>query len=599
MIKINIEIFVTSHKESVKLEHPLLKYVQVGPEHDDVFSYHYRDNDGENISEKNESFCELTTQYWAWKNKKLDYYGFCHYRRFFVFSENKLSEDVGGNVILSKINDNTLNILGYNRDIESEIQNYDILVTEPYNVTVGKVSKVYWQYKTGKSLYVKDLDTMIDIIIERYPEYRPAMDEYLNGTMFYQANMFIMNDKFFQIYNQWMFDILFEVEKRIDLSLYSKESTRVIGHLGERLLGIFVKHIEMNNLGVIGVVQRCLIENTDEVAINPAFESGVPIVMASNDYFAPYAGATILSIMESSSDEQNYDIVIMGTGITKDSKNLLNSLVRGKKNFSIRVFDVENMLNDFSLSTEDHISKDTYSRFLIPIIFSKYSKVLYLDGDLIVKADVQEIFDINLGNKIIGAVRDIGYISLYNGGNKEVVEAADNILKLEDPYSYFNAGVLVINVKRLSEKYPGYELMEHASKHKYRYMDQDVLNELFQNEKIILGMEWNVMHYLKGHREALINEWMPKQFQKEYMIARENPKIVHYAGNIKPWTDLYEDLGGEFWKTIQGSILFPIIYSRYIYDTIPHHNMSCNDSNTSLRKTVARRLVEKINNIPK
>ena len=44
------------------------------------------DNTGENISEKRMTFCELTTQYWAWKNVDADYYGFCHYRRYFSFS---------------------------------------------------------------------------------------------------------------------------------------------------------------------------------------------------------------------------------------------------------------------------------------------------------------------------------------------------------------------------------------------------------------------------------------------------------------------------------------------------------------------------------
>ena len=76
------EIYVVSHKDIRMPEGNIYIPVQVGPAKDD-FSGFVRDNTGENISEKNPNYCELTAQYWAWKNRKADVKGLVHYRRCF------------------------------------------------------------------------------------------------------------------------------------------------------------------------------------------------------------------------------------------------------------------------------------------------------------------------------------------------------------------------------------------------------------------------------------------------------------------------------------------------------------------------------------
>jgi len=84
----NIKILVATHKESFVLQNPLLFPIQVGS----VLSGKrlpdmLHDATGDNISEKNKSYCELTAQYWAWKNLDADYYGFFHYRRYMSFAK--------------------------------------------------------------------------------------------------------------------------------------------------------------------------------------------------------------------------------------------------------------------------------------------------------------------------------------------------------------------------------------------------------------------------------------------------------------------------------------------------------------------------------
>ena len=109
--KPDIKIFV-SHRidlDSETIDNPLYIPVRCGAVYDEREGVTMLGDDtGDNISEKRESFCELTVQYWAWKNIKADYYGLCHYRRYFSFADEKLEEDIWGNINFSFIDDKAI-----------------------------------------------------------------------------------------------------------------------------------------------------------------------------------------------------------------------------------------------------------------------------------------------------------------------------------------------------------------------------------------------------------------------------------------------------------------------------------------------------------
>ena len=98
----DIKIFVTHtpNRDTMRVNNSLFYNVIAGSDFQtkEVPEGVYQDNQGDNISSLNKSYCELTTQYWAWKNMQADYYGFCHYRRFFSFSEKKIKETSWGTI---------------------------------------------------------------------------------------------------------------------------------------------------------------------------------------------------------------------------------------------------------------------------------------------------------------------------------------------------------------------------------------------------------------------------------------------------------------------------------------------------------------------
>ena len=86
------------------------------------------DNTGENISEKNSMYCELTAQYWAWKNLNADYYGFFHYRRYLNFSDRRYREDRWGNVRENILSEEMKEKYGLSDGkIEALVSSYDLV----------------------------------------------------------------------------------------------------------------------------------------------------------------------------------------------------------------------------------------------------------------------------------------------------------------------------------------------------------------------------------------------------------------------------------------------------------------------------------------
>ena len=127
--KQRIRIFVTTHKEVDKPKSDILQPVQVGPKNT-RFPWAFQDDEGENIADKNPMYCELTTQYWAWKNVDADYYGFCHYRRYFDFSGVEHKENAYGEIMDDYIDAASIKRYGLDDEsIKKAIAGADVVTT--------------------------------------------------------------------------------------------------------------------------------------------------------------------------------------------------------------------------------------------------------------------------------------------------------------------------------------------------------------------------------------------------------------------------------------------------------------------------------------
>lgn len=217
-------ILVVSHKNSIFPTDDIYRPIIVGNNQVKNFE---KDNSGVNISGKNSNYCELTALYWAWKNTDLDIIGLCHYRRYFNF---KGKEEKHIDITFTQMED----YIKINMDeIEKILKNIDIIL--PKKVETG--TTIEKQYR--RDHISSDWDILLEVLKEKYPKYYEESKEIFKEQSNYGCNMFISSKKIFNEYMEWLFDILFEVEKRIVISDDSYQK-RVFGFMSERLLHLYV-----------------------------------------------------------------------------------------------------------------------------------------------------------------------------------------------------------------------------------------------------------------------------------------------------------------------------------------------------------------------
>ena len=177
-----------------------------------------KDNTGENISKKNASYCELTGLYWAWKNLKDDYIGLAHYRRHFG---KKTKNPFDG-------------VLTYNQ-VQPMLSKYKIFVPKKRKYYI---ETLYSHYQ--HTHYASQLDLTRKIIEEKYPDYLKSYDDVVKQTYGYMFNMMIMQRKYLDEYCKWLFDILFELEKRISPQNLSAFQGRFYGRISEIIFNVWL-----------------------------------------------------------------------------------------------------------------------------------------------------------------------------------------------------------------------------------------------------------------------------------------------------------------------------------------------------------------------
>lgn len=275
-------------------------------------------------------------------------------------------------------------------------------------------------------------------------------------------------------------------------------------------------------------------------------EAVVPIIFAANEAFAPPCAVAIASVFANASSNRFYDVVVLESDIRPETRQLLQSLTRGQPHLSIRFFNAAPLIQGYDLKANYHITVETFYRFLIQDLLPDYDKVLYLDGDLVCDQDVAELYDEDVGGFLLAAVRDADMLGNLNL-KPQRVEYLRQELDMRQPYDYFQAGVLLLNLKEMRSAYSTRQWLTFAT-HRYLYSDQDVLNRYCQGRVKYLDMGWNVLMDFDNYRVAEIISAAPEDVRQAYLASRACPRIVHYAGYRKPWKYPNVNFGLLFWK---------------------------------------------------
>lgn len=562
----NIKIYVACHKESYVPENPYLYPIQVGT----ALSRNYldgmlHDNDGDNISEKNKSYCELTAQYWAWKNDDADYYGFFHYRRYFAFNPELDRDDGWGNITYDRISESAVKEMKLQPEVMKRlILKYDVISVKGRRYSQiqedGSAMDIYHEYGMANFQHRKDLDIALQVLEERHPEFKEAARTYMKADTAHECNMFIMKKEIYHAYCEWLFDILFETEKRIDTTWYSVEEYRVMGYLAERLCGIYYTYLKSKTeIRSYELPKTLFRDTTPRSILRPKFENGIPIVLSANDRFAPYLDVMIQSIMANANPTRQYDIIVLFNDISEKNRNLIIWGARNKDNISVRFIRVCEYFDTDKLFVDQHLSVETYYRLVIPEIMPDYHKILYLDCDMVVNHDVSELYDLDLSGCIIGAAKDIDVAGQVNLKKNDWDRYAVEDLNLACAFDYFQAGVLIIDLDQLRKTADAKKMIELAISRSWRCHDQDILNIICKGRVHYLPQKWNVLMDWQepGRSRMQILKMAPRGLYEEYMEARKKPYMIHFAGYQKPWDVVDCDFAEYFWEYAKMSTYYP------------------------------------------
>lgn len=210
-----IKIIIATHKKYTMPEDAIYLPLHVGKEGKEDLGY-TGDNTGDHISQRNASFCELTGLYWGWKNLECDYMGLAHYRRHFsVKKKSILTEE----------------------EVAPLLSQYDILVPKKRKYYIETLYSHY-----SNTHYKEHLDITQKIIEEKYPEYLQVYEAVMKQRSGYMFNMYIMPKELSDRYCAWLFDILFELEKRIGTPELSQFQGRFYGRVSEIIFNVWLQY---------------------------------------------------------------------------------------------------------------------------------------------------------------------------------------------------------------------------------------------------------------------------------------------------------------------------------------------------------------------
>jgi lipopolysaccharide biosynthesis glycosyltransferase len=303
-----------------------------------------------------------------------------------------------------------------------------------------------------------------------------------------------------------------------------------------------------------------------EYDIEPAFdENNIPIVLTSSQYYTPYMAVTLYSIIQNASIQNNYDFIILHKEIKREDRQTVMGMAEDYANVSIRFVEVDHNTDENDFNFREGYSSESFYRVIMIRILKKYTTVLYFDCDVVAVRDVADLYNgYDVSDYCVAAARDIdGQASSICGHDdrKSYMLGYMGLRRLTD---YFQSGVMIFNLERIRKTYSVDEIIQRSCAKEIMFGDQDVLNILYKNQVLYLDMKWNVI--MNPYRTYLQRLFClaSKEILNEYLEARKEPYIIHYAGSDKPWMVPDTDMAEAFWRVVRGTPFYEEIVSRML-----------------------------------
>lgn len=292
----------------------------------------------------------------------------------------------------------------------------------------------------------------------------------------------------------------------------------------------------------------------------PAFgERNTAIFFNSDDKYAPYLATTINSLLFNASDRYNYDLIVLTEDMTDDKICMLRAIIEQKANFSLRFFNMKSYYEKYKIAefkiTKKHLTPSAYFRIFSPWIFKNYDSIVYLDSDVIVNEDIAELANIPFEDKSVIAIADYyASDSVFSQLDQRFLQYSKEILKIDNLSTYFNSGVMSLNLEKIRKKYSVEQFVDIAKVNNYRFNDQNVLNSVLYGDTKLIEPEWNFQNSFDLHPDLFARFGRPI----------DKLKIIHFCTRVKPWNRMNLRFADIWWYYARGTMF----YERILTDMI-------------------------------
>lgn len=253
----------------------------------------------------------------------------------------------------------------------------------------------------------------------------------------------------------------------------------------------------------------------------------INLAFICDDTYALCTGVAISSLLRHRNKNRLYRIYILANHVSARHIELFHALK--VPNFDVEVVDVSQndvYANYDRMRYAPHVSATALFKFNLPEVLSSIDKVLYMDGDILIRDDLEALYDMELGDCYAGVCKDIGAESFPSPYNERL-----HIKHV----SYFNSGVMLLNLKLMREESISQKLLEYKINGINHYMDQDAFNVVFEEKVKFFSPMYNmaVSCWRKTSAEEFCDYYDIKACSIEQLFVQAN--VLHLSAPEKPW----------------------------------------------------------------
>lgn len=547
-------LYTAYHKPSSMIESPSIVPIHVGRAKAGApLAGMIGDDTGENISALNGSYCELTALYWAWKNDtESTHFGVMHYRRLLDFDRTLPSA-------ATEVHPGQLRMSDYAEKTEAWLtENPDIDLVIPVAHKMPMTVRVNYSEQHD----ARDLDFIEARIAEKSPEYLEDWRAVLDGRELLLANMFLARREIIEPYIAWMFDLLDALAASdIPRDYVSPYNSRYLGFMAERLFTVWARKYlretpkaKVHRVNILNLSQSLVFPYLSGDVFKGADE--VNVAFSSDRNYLPHAGAMVRTLVDHADPNRRYNLFYMHENIAVRDLELLQSILYGAPHINLHPINVGNPFGANYRARHHAPTNATFNRFLLFELLPDVNRLIYIDVDMVLKGDIAELFDVDMGEHQLAAVPD--FIMTRVLAAKVVTKEASipdlgqylrDKLGMSDAQinSYFNAGLMVLDFAKMDVPKVGRDLLDMVEKTQYFFRDQDILNEYFKDSYLRLPARYNVFN-------SDIDEYLdvPVDNHREALASKHDPFIIHFAAaHHKPWTYPDVHFAHEYWTALE------------------------------------------------